>query len=206
MNTPLLIKNATASVVVYLALDSGGPATGLTEVDVTAGIKKNGAASFTSFALTQSNFDELSDGFYEVDLAAGDTDTSGTLYFSFTGAGLTPTLLSCWVATAAAAPPLPSPAFTPLVTEIFGYVYGASGLPVSGATVVARVTQQPTILHPTSDGILIGSDFLSTTTDSTGFFTLTLISGAAVEFLIPAASYRRTVTIPVATANLFDIP
>jgi hypothetical protein len=206
MNTPLLIQNSATSVVVYLELEAGGAATGLLFSDVTAGLKKAGAGSFSAFTLTALNFTDLGNGFYEVDLAAGDTNTLGTLYLSFTGATIRSTLVVAYVTTAATAPPIPTPAFTPTVTAIFGYIYDSAGQPVEDVTVVARITQQPTIIHPTTDGILIGANFLTTTTDATGFFTLSLLTGATVEFVITDANYRRTVTIPGSTINLFDIP
>lgn len=206
MNTPLLIQNAATSVVVYLELETGGPATGLTFSDVTAGIKKAGAGSFSGFTLSGANFSDLGNGFYEVDLATGDTNTLGSLYLSFTGTTIKSSLLVAYVTTAATAPPIPSPAFTPPITAIFGYIYDSGGQPIENVSVVARVVQQPTIIHPTTDGILIGSDFMTTTTDETGFFTLSLLTGASVEFIITDANYRRTVTIPGATTNLFDIP
>lgn len=205
MNTPLLIQNAATSVIVYLELGTGGPATGLLFSDVTAGIKKNGAGSFSAFTLTALNFTELGNGFYEIDLASGDTNALGLLYLSFTGADIKPSLLAGYVTTATTAPPLPSPAFTPPITAIFGYIYNSAGEPVEGVSVVARVTQQPTIIHPTTDGILISSDFLTTATDETGFFTISLLTGATVEFIITDANYRRTVVIPGSTTNLFDI-
>lgn len=206
MNTTLLIQNAATSVVVYLELETGGPATGLVFSDVTAGIKKAGAGSFAGFTLTALNFTELDNGFYEVDLATGDVNTLGLLYLSFVGADLKPSLFVGYVATAATAPPIPTPAFTPPVTAIFGYIYDATGEPIEGVSVVARVMAQPTIIHPTTDGILIGSDFQTAQTDATGFFTISLLTGASVEFIITDANYRRTVTIPGSTANLFDIP
>lgn len=206
MNTTLLIQNAATSVVVYLELQAGGPATGLTFSSVTAGIKKNGAASFSAFTLSGANFTDLGNGFYEVDLATGNTDTLGLLYLSFTGATIKPSLFVGYVAVSAAAPPIPSPAFTPPVTAVFGYVYNSAGQPLDNVSVVARIVQQPTIIHPTTDGILIGSDFVTTQTDSTGFFTISLLTGASVEFIISDANYRRVVTIPGITTNLFDIP
>lgn len=205
MNTPLLIQNAATSVIVYLELQAGGAAEGLTFSDVTAGLKKNGGA-FAGFTLDVTNFTEIGDGFYEVDLESGDTDTLGSLYLSFIGADFKTALLSCYVTTPVTAPPIPAPGFTPSVTDIFGYVYTTAGVPMSGVRVVARVTQQPTIVHPTTDGILIGSGFEVTTTDSVGFFTLSLLTGATVEFIITDANYRRTIEIPGSSANLFDIP
>lgn len=206
MNTTFIIQNAATSVVVYLELQAGGPATGLTSADVTAGIKKNGAASFSVFSLTGSNFTDLGSGFYEVDLASADTDTLGLLYLSFSGAAIKQALFVGYVAVAAAAPPVPPPSFSPPLTAIFGYVYSSAGSPLADVNVVARVVQQPTIIHPTTDGILIGSEFLIAKTDSAGFFTISLLTGSRVEFIITDANYRRVVTVPGATANLFDIP
>lgn len=206
MNTPLIIQNSATSIVVYLELETGDPATGLAAADVTGGIKKNGAGSFSVFTLSGSNFTELTDGFYEVDLAAGNTDTLGNLYLSFTGRGIKTALVVAYVTTGASAAPIPTPAFTPTVTEIFGYVYGPTGSPVENARVVARMTQLPTVIHPNVDGVLISSDLVTTSTDSTGYFSLSLLTGASFEFFITDANYRRTVTIPGVSTNLFDIP
>lgn len=205
MNTPLLIQNAATTVVVYLELADGSPATGLVFGNVTAGIKKTGATAFTAFTLSGGNFTDLGNGFYLIGLASGDTNVLGSLYMSFVGATIKPALLVGYVAIATTAPPAPSPAFTPPITAIYGYIYDSSGVPVSGASVVARVVSQPTIVHPTTDGILIGSDFISTTTDDTGFFTVSLITGTSVEFIIADANYRRTITVPGSTVNLFDM-
>lgn len=206
MNTPLLIQSTATSVVIYLELANGSAATSLTYADVTAGIKKSSASVFTSFALTGLNFTNLGNGFYLVALSTTDTNTLGSLYLSFTGATIKATLLAAYVAVATSAPPAPSPGFTPPITAIYGYVYSSSGQPLANVSVVARVVSQPTIVHPTTDGILIGSDFLTTTTDDTGFFTLSFITGTSVEFIIADANYRRTITVPGSTVNLFDIP
>jgi len=206
MNTPLLIQSTATSVVIYLELANGSAATSLTYADVTAGIKKSSASVFTSFALTGLNFTNLGYGFYLVALSTTDTNTLGSLYLSFTGATIKATLLAAYVAVATSAPPAPSPGFTPPITAIYGYVYSSSGQPLANVSVVARVVSQPTIVHPTTDGILIGSDFLTTTTDDTGFFTLSFITGTSVEFIIADANYRRTITVPGSTVNLFDIP
>jgi hypothetical protein len=206
MNTPLLVQNAATVVVIYLEQPDGTPATAVAYTDVTAGIKKNGAGSFTSFAVTNVNFASLGGGFYSLALTSGNTDTLGSLYMNFSGSAFKPSLLAAFVAVATTAPPAPSPGFTPPITAIYGYVYNSAGVPMAGTSVVARVVSQPTIVHPTTDGILIGSDFLSVTTDSTGFFTVSLITGTSVEFIIADANYRRTITVPGSTANLFDIP
>lgn len=200
MNTAFLVQSTATSVVIYLELAAGGPATGLVFSDVTAGIKKDGAGSFSSFTLTAPTFSDLGSGFYEVDLGIGDTDTLGNLYLRFSGATIKSTLFVGYVT---ADPLVVPPVSVPPVTAIFGYIYNSAGVPVEGAGIVARVVQMPYIVP---DGILVGSDFITTTTDEDGFFTISLLSGAQVEFIITDANYRRTVTIPGSTANLFDIP
>jgi hypothetical protein len=205
MATPLLLQNTPSSVVVYLELSTGLPATGLLFSDVTAGLKKEGG-SFLPFVLTALNWTDLGGGFYEVAVTAANTDTLGSLYFNFSGAAIKPALLACRVAVAVAAPPVPPPAFTPPTTTIFGYIYDQVGAPKSGVIVSARIITLPTIIHPLSEGILISEGFITATTDSIGFFTLDLLTGTQVEFIIPDANYRRVVAVPATTANLFDIP
>lgn len=205
MATPLLLQNTPSSVVVYLELSTGLPATGLLFSDVTAGLKKEGG-SFLPFVLTALNWTDLGGGFYEVAVTAANTDTLGSLYFNFSGATIKPALLACRVAVAVAAPPVPPPAFTPPTTTIFGYIYDQVGAPKSGVIVSARIITLPTIIHPLSEGILISEGFITATTDSIGFFTLDLLTGTQVEFIIPDANYRRVVAVPATTANLFDIP
>lgn len=206
MNTPLLVQNASAMVVVYLELLNGSPATGLAYTAVTAGLKKSNVGSFSAFTLSSGNFADLGNGFYGITLAGGDTNVLGSLYLSVVGGTIKSTLLSAFVAVAQTVPPAPGPGFTPPITAIYGYIYDSAGVPVSGASVTARIVSQPTIVHPSTDGILIGADFISTTTDGTGFFTLSLITGTSAEFIIADANYRRTITVPGSTANLFDIP
>lgn len=206
MATPLLIQSTATEVVVFLELSAGGAATGLTSADVTAGIKKEGGSSFVAFTLSGSNFSDLGNGYYMVDLTAANTDTLGSLYMSFVGADIKSALLVARVAEEATAPPSPSPPFTPTLTTIFGYIYDSGGNPEESVSVIARVINQPQIVHPTTDGILLTSDFITTTTDESGFFTMNLIAGSTVEFIISQGNYRRTVLIPGSTANLFDIP
>lgn len=206
MSTPLLIQDTATSVVVYLELASTGlEATGLTFADVTAGLKKEGGA-FVTHTLDGTNFTELADGFYEVDLAAADTDTLGSLYISFTGTDIKNALVVARVAASASAVPQPSPGYTPTITSLFGYVYDVTGAVKEDVAVVARIVSMPTLIHPVDQGIVIGADIVRVLSDDTGFFTLSLIAGTTVEIIIPAANYRRTVLVPSTNTNLFDIP
>lgn len=204
--TPLLIQSAATTVVAYLEATDGTPATGVAYTSVTGGIKKTGASAFTSFPLTAGNWLELGNGFYQVSLTASNTDTLGSLYLSFVTSTTKPSLLVGYVTTATTASPAPPPPFTPTTTNIYGYVFDMQGAPVEGTVVSARLVTAPTVIHPTTDGIGIDNGFVTTTTDSTGRFSLDLLTGATIEFLIPDLSYRRTVTIPGTNSNLFDIP
>ena len=205
MTTPLLLQNTPSSVVAYLELQTGLPATGLLFSDVTVGLKKEGG-SFLAFSLTALNFTDLGNGFYEIALTAADVDTLGSLYFSFTGASIKTSLIVAAVVVAATAPPVPPAPFTPQTTTIFGYIYGQTGAPSANISVIARTITKPAIIHPQSQGILITEPFITTSTDASGFFSLNLLTGTQVEVLIADANYRRVITVPVTSSNLFDIP
>jgi hypothetical protein len=204
MTTPLLIQSAASSIVVYLELSTFLPAESLTYADVTAGLKKEGGV-FASFTLTAGNFTNLGDGFYEIDLTAGNTDTLGSLYLNVSGATIRTSLTVARVALAAAAVPTPSAGYVPTTTTLFGYIYGQTGAASEGATVYARTVAKPTVLHPVDQGILITDAFVTTVTDSTGFFSMDLLTGAQVEVVIADANYRRVITVPASSSNLFDL-
>ena len=138
MSTPLLIQNSSTSVVVYLSsAKTGQPSLGLTHEDVIVGIKKEGG-SFVTLPLNDLNFYELSDGFYRLALTPNDTDTLGSLYLSFVGAGIKNAMVVCHVAEPVTAPPQPSPGYTPSITTVFGYVYDSAGKPKVSVSVTAR--------------------------------------------------------------------
>jgi hypothetical protein len=205
MTTPLLTQNAPSSVVTYLELQTGLPATGLLFSDVTVGLKKEGG-SFLALSLTALNFTDLGNGFYEIELTAADVDTLGSLYLSFTGASIKTSFIVASVVVAASAPPVPPSPFTPQTTTIFGYIYGQNGSPSANVSVLVRTITKPAILHPQDQGILITEKFITTSTDASGFFSLDLLTGTQVEVLIADANYRRVLTVPVNSSNLFDIP
>lgn len=205
MATPLLLQNTPSSVVVYLELQTGLPATGLLFSDVTVGLKKEGG-SFTAFPVTALTFTNLGSGFYEVALAATDVDTLGSLYLSFTGSSIKTGLIVANVALSASVPPVPPAPYTPQTTTIFGYIYGQNGAPSGNVSILFRMITKPAIVHPLDQGILITEPFLTTVTDSSGFFSKDLLTGTQVEVLIADANYRRVITVPGTASNLFDIP
>lgn len=200
----ILIQSSAGSVTLFIADIAGDPAIGLVDTDVTADIKKEGAGGFTAHALTALNWTELGGGFYEVDLALLDTDTLGNLYVRVQGATIRTSLTSAYVV--AAAPVNPPTVTPPGVVAVFGYVYHPDASPLVGASVSARILGTPTVLHPGSEGLVVSQDLIATRTDSDGFFTLNLISGSSVDFIISSAGYRRTFLVPGIATNVFDIP
>lgn len=203
MSSPILLQNATASLTVYLSeAGASTPATGLTFSDVTCEIRKDGG-SFVVKPLTALNFVEINNGFYSLELTAADTDTLGQFAARITGASITPSLLSGVVIDVTAV--VPSTTTPPATTTLFGYVFGPDAAPVRNAPVTARVLSQPTVLHPGLDGIGIATATVSTKTDANGYFELSLVAGLAVDFIISAVNYRRTLVVPSVSSNVFDL-
>jgi len=194
-NTATLVAAAiTALGTEVTATASGTGADALTAAE--------GPTAFTGGV--DGDFTALGSGSYELDLVAADTDILGQLFIRFSGPTIRTIVISATVAVATANPPTPD--LTIPTTTIFGYVRDVSGGAVAGASVGIRVLSTPTLLHPTTDGVLVTSSLLTTTTDSTGFFTIDLVTGSQVDVFIPSASYRRTFTVPAVSTNLFDIP
>lgn len=202
--TGILIQNSVGTVTVFMADTAGAPALGLVDTDVTADTKKEGAGAFSAYALTASNWTELSGGFYHVSLSAAEVDTLGNLYLRVQGAGLKTSLECSYVV--AAAPVNPPSVTPPSTVAIFGYVYGPDAQPLAGASVSARILGSPTILHPGTDGLVVAQDVVVGTTDTSGFFTLNLVVGVNMDIIISAAGYKRTITVPSTSTNLFDLP
>jgi hypothetical protein len=201
--TPILIQDSAGSVTLYLETTAGAPATGLADTDVTADIKKAGAGSFSAHALSPANFTELSGGFYEIDLAAADTDTLGNIHLRVQGGTIKTALAIAFVVDSA---PVASPSVSPPTTvAIFGYIYGPDAQPLPGASITARILGSPTVI-PGTDSLVISQDLVSAKSDSDGFFTIDLIAGTNVDLFISAAGYRRTFLVPSTSTNLFNIP
>lgn len=149
------------------------------------------------------DFTELGGGSYELDLTAAETDTLGQLFVRVSGASIRTIVQSATVATAT--PATPTPDLTIPTTAVFGYVRDASGTAVPNASVTFRVLSVPTVLHPTTEGLVLSTRVITVKTDSTGFFTADLVTGAAIDVIISAANYRRTFVVPSVSSNLFNI-
>lgn len=205
MSCPILLQDTTGSVTLYLTQSSDDTeATGLTHSDVSVDLKKSDESSFSAKSLDGTNFTEIGDGFYELDLTASDLDTLGNLYIRVTGATINTALETVFVAESTPVNPT-SPLSIPQ-TSLFGYIYDAEGSPVVGASVSARVLAQPSVLYSGAEGLALATALATAKTDNDGFFTISLVTGSSIDVFIPAVNYRRTLTVPGTSQNLFDIP
>jgi hypothetical protein len=218
----LLVTKVGVAVTVALAVSGGTPvgsentATLVAAAIVALGTEVTATASGTGVdPLTgaegptslsggvDGDFTELGGGSYELDLTTSETDTLGQFFVRISGTTIRTVVLSATVAVATANPPTPD--LTIPTTTVFGYVRDAGGSAVSGTSVGIRVLSVPTILHPTTEGLVLSNELLSSTTDTDGFFTIDLVTGSQVEVFIPVAGYKRTFLVPTASTNLFDI-
>lgn len=220
--SPLNVTVTGPDIVVELSVNGGVPVNGdntaaqvATAIDTEPGISATasgtgvdpltsveGPVSFTGGV--DGNFTDFGGGFYEVDLSATDTDTEGSLDIRFTGPTIQTNLISAFVQDSGAATPTATQ--PPPLTSLFGFIYSSSGEPIYGASVSARVLSQPTLLHPDEEGMAISRRLVTAKTGSDGFFSISLIAGSQIDIFIPSVNYRRTITVPSSTTNLFSIP
>lgn len=200
----ILLQNQTGTVSVYVETTAGAAATGLLFSDVAVTIQKDGGAFAAPVpAIDGTSWTEIGGGWYSVDLSAADTDTLGTLYVAVQGVGLKTSLTPAFVSEAA---PTPSPTISVPTTVMFGYVLGVDGSASAGAAVSARILAVPSVGTSGAEGYVQSEGLVTTTTDSSGFFTMALVTGAQVDFFIPSANYRRTFLVPSSSTNVFDLP
>jgi hypothetical protein len=198
---PDAAQNTATLVAAAISLESGVTAVASgTGADSLSGAE--GPTSFTGGL--DGNLREFSLGFYEIDLAAADTSAAGSLDVRWAGPTVRTGLLTAFVAEVTPTSPIATQ--PPPLSSLFGFVYDAEGQPVAGAAASARVLSQPTVLHPFTEGMALSTSLVTALTDSDGFFTLSLVAGTQVDFMIPASGYRRTLTVPSTATNVYDIP
>lgn len=204
MSCVILLQSQAGDVSVYVETTAGAAATGLLFSDVTVNIQKDGGSyAAMNPVLDGTSWTEVSGGWYTIRLSANDTDTLGNLYVRVEGAGLktglTPALIS-------AAAPSPTATLPVATTLLFGYVLDSQGAPLSGAAVSAKPLSTPSVGYSGTEGYVQSTNLVTTNTDSSGFFQISLVTGSQVDFFIPSSNYRRTLEVPVASTNVFDIP
>lgn len=221
--SPLSVVKVGSTVTVNLAVSSGVPvgaqnlvslvaqAINNLGVEVTATASGTGASSLsiaegptTFVGGLDGDFTDQGAGVYSLRLGVADTDTVGALSIKVQGSSIKTKVESALVVAVAPTAATTSPEVT--TTVVFGYLKTANGSPLAGASVAARILSQPTLVHPGFEGVSLGSDLLTTSSDADGFFTLTLVTGSTVDFFIPATSFRRTFVVPPSSTNVFDLP
>lgn len=222
--SPLTFSFAGTAIGVHLAVNSGVPdntqntatlvAAGLNALSpgvISATASGTGASPLTvaagPTALTggsDGDFIDLGSGWYQVNLSASDTSVTGQLLLRIAGPSIKTSITSCYVSAAVPAPTVTT--LTVPTTVIYGYLYNTDGTPVVNAAINAKCLAAPAIMHPGQEGLAVNSDLITTKSDSTGYFTLSLLTGAQVEVFIPVSNYRRVISVPSTSENLFDIP
>jgi len=210
----LSILQSTATWLPFVATDTtdDAPRTGITYLQVAVLYKKSTQSSFQVKALVTGDFREIGNGVYEILFSVAELNTLGSFIFIVNGNGVLPIpALNQYVGLAQV---LSVTAYTPatvvLPTNVVtGNLLSATGAPLVGEAVSARIMAAPTVLgtYPAPGLGGVGTDIVAAVTDAAGFFALELLQGAVVDLVIPVINYRRTLTVPAnSTDNLFDIP
>jgi hypothetical protein len=195
----LLTQSIGAPVVVLLSKDSIA-VTGLTSSDVTCQFRKEGG-TFSVKALSGSNFHEIGLGVYTVDFTAGELNTLGALVVVIQGVTIDQSTTVDQVV-----PPETTTTAVSLQTCVLtGHVNNLLGRPQQNITISAQVLGMPSIEQFAA---ALTDDMITAITDVNGEFILELVRLADVEITIPAANYRRRITVPnQASADLFtEVP
>lgn len=197
--------------VVAADVGTGDPRTGILFNQLDVAYKRSTDPSFSVKTLTgPADFRENGNGVYEILFSGTELGTLGSFIYVVNSNGA-----------------LPAPAIRQYLGQAFiesssSYTPGTVALPTNVITgnlidlhgnalvdeaVSARIVSVPEILGTSPNIGNVGTDIVSTQTDSGGFFALELLQGAVVDIVIPVTGFRRTLTVPAnGTDVLFDIP
>ncbi len=194
-----ILEKSTAATVVVLLVDSAGlPVEGLTYTDVFVDLKK-ASGSFEGKVLGNTDLVELTDGLYELSLSVANTNTVGDLIIRASS----PDTAYC-VSIATVVSSLPSFSTNPVNVEvgyIFGFLSTISGDPMEDSSIIARVLVSPS--SSSGSGAAFSNYPSIVKSDSEGFFLLKLVAGTVVDIVISDLNFRRAVTVPASSVNLF---
>jgi len=191
-NTAALVATAIDALDDFTASETGTGADSLT--------LDEGPTAFTGGV---DLFNEIGSGWYSVSVSATDTDTLGNMYVRVSSATTKTSLTPAFIAVAA---PAPTATLNIGTTLLFGYIVDAQGAPLAGAAVSAKVLATPSVGYSVTEGYVQGTSLVTTNTDASGFFQISLVTGSQVDFFIPSSNYRRTLEVPTTSQNVFDIP
>lgn len=168
------------------------PRLGVRPEDVTCRCKRRGVPAWRDKMLTPATWRDCGHGVYTLDLAPDEFHSADQLTVLLEGStelrpAIVPELLTFEVVTA---PPSGVPAIPQ--TTLCGHVLTLSLNGKQKAQVTATVAQVPLVLG----GAGIARDVVTVETDETGFFELTLVTGALVTVQVQAINYQRQLVVP----------
>lgn len=146
------------------------------------------------------DFTDLGSGFYGIALSALYTDVLGSTYLRVSSPLARPSLEVVYITTSVASTPATITA--PDITTLTGTILDQDGTARANVAVSALTLSTPSIIG----GVGVTTSLITEKTDSDGTFTLSLLTGSQVDIIIPAMNYRRTLTVPTTSQNLFEIP
>jgi hypothetical protein len=168
--------------------------TGLTSENVVCRLKRAGAPGWRHKELTPANWQDAGHGLYVLSLEPSDVDATGLLCVVIEVSaearkiGFAPSLHHFEVVE-----PRPSQSRPEIPhTTLCGYIVTLDQKGRAKAQVTARVTQFPLILGTAG----IANDAVTVETDETGYFELSVATGAAITIQIPALNYTRNIIVP----------
>lgn len=173
--------------------------TGVTHTTSTCKVLRATDVAFAAKTLNAGNFDELSDGFYQIQFT-GASDLSVLLAFIalVQGAAFDDCEVTAEVVAAADA----VDAYEVPVCTISGRLVGDDGKPLAGVTIWWRIMTSSLVL-----GALVDKVSRSTTSRADGTFSFDVPRTVVVAVDCPRVDYSRTLTVPnQASASLFEIP
>ncbi len=215
--SPLTVTSVGTAITVALAVSGGVPVplsntatliaaeinsevSGVTATASGTGADSLSLAETETFSGGIDYLEDLGSGFYELDFLATELDTAGPFHVRVTGSTVRSIVVSGYVLVSAPTTSTDAGPVPP-TTTIFGYVYNVDGSPLAGTTISARTLTVPA----TYVGGVLSTRLVTAKTDSTGYFTLDLLTGSTVQVNVPAASYRRTFVVPSTSTSLFYV-
>lgn len=168
------------------------PRLGLRTEGVLCRLKRRGTPAWKMKVLTPASWRDCGHGVYTLDLAPEEFEDTDRVVVFFEPTetlrpSFAPELVTCEVV-----PPPPTGAPSIPQTTLCGHILTLGLNGKQKAQVTARVAQVPLVLG----GAGISNDVVAAETDETGYFELTLVTGALVSVQVQAINYQRQFVVP----------
>lgn len=198
---PLMVSQAGSVLTVALAVTAGVPTVAANTATLIAAAI-TALPNFTA-AASGTGADEIA-GTASVGFAGGldgDFSAVGNTIVRANSASTDLTVVPILVSEVL--PTTPTLTSTPATTLLFGSLYSAQGEALSESPIHVRVISTPLIQSGGAETYAVGSGSVTVTTDASGFFSVSLVTGAVVDVFIPSTNFRKIVRVPVLDSNLF---